>query len=138
MKPVKTPPASANAPLTTLSLHGLNLKQYIAAGNKDVTAVARLLNVSRQTVYMLYGEQEFNQTYIKALDKAKVFIPGINAAGGVRATGSGPKSEAVLQVDQISLRESKVYAALIVVKDEMIEALEKDNARLRQQLNRKK
>lgn len=73
---------SAPMRLTTKLLHGLNLRVYIDSGNATMVDISRILGISRQSLYAVYGEQVLKREFIEKLNKAKVFVPGLNADGG--------------------------------------------------------
>lgn len=66
-----------------IPLHGLNFKKFVALGSVPQADLSKALKITRQYLYNLYGEEEFKTEYIQLLNKAKIFVPGINAPGGL-------------------------------------------------------
>lgn len=90
--------------------HGFALKQFIASKQIDVTKAAKVMQVVRQTVYMLYGEEEFRQLYIDRLTKAGLAVPGINAPGGPVSRDVSNLREKVDMLQQMVDMQKKIIA----------------------------
>ena len=109
---------------------GFALKSYLKQ-NSSVQDIATVLNISRQGVNGLYGQEELSLDYIEKLRAAGHKIPGVTepAAEFNIGNASGHVNEGAVGYDKSSGRVLTLQAEvenlkkLIIAKDEVIEAL---------------
>lgn len=91
---------------------GYCLKIFIEEGGEAVNEIAKVLGVSRQGIYNLYGQVKLDKTYHDKLQKAGYKIKGITVEGGIEI---GESASAKKEIDMLK--------QLLRAKDELIEAL---------------